>query len=155
MRNVRRRDETGQVAGIELLPFGLLVFVVGALFLAQLWAVFDAKSAADAAARAAVRTFVESTAARGADGAYADAADAGRRAIVSHGRDPGRAEITPLGRLDLERCSRVTIEVSYAVPIIELPLLAGFGDGITVRARHSELVDPFRDGLAGEVTCVG
>ena len=40
-------------------PFGLLIFVVGSLLIANAWAVVDAKFATDAAARQAVRTFVE------------------------------------------------------------------------------------------------
>ena len=35
-------DDRGQVGGIEALPFGLLVFVVGALLVANTWAVVDA-----------------------------------------------------------------------------------------------------------------
>ena len=45
------RDESGQ-AGIEVLPFGILTFVVGALLVANAWAVIDAKIAVSAAARA-------------------------------------------------------------------------------------------------------
>ena len=44
MRRMRRwdglmADDRGQVGGIEALPFGLLVFVVGALLVANAWAV--------------------------------------------------------------------------------------------------------------------
>ena len=59
MSSRRCRGDAGQVGGIEALPFGLLVFVVGALLIANAWAVVDAKFATDAAARQAVRTFVE------------------------------------------------------------------------------------------------
>ena len=34
----RRRSDRGQVGGIEVLPFGLLVFVVGTLLVANVWA---------------------------------------------------------------------------------------------------------------------
>jgi hypothetical protein len=34
-----RGDDRGQVGGIEVLPFGLLVFVVGTLLVANAWAV--------------------------------------------------------------------------------------------------------------------
>ncbi|MGZ4694068.1 MAG: hypothetical protein ACXWA3_10620, partial [Acidimicrobiales bacterium] len=53
-----RRDDRGQLAGIEVLPFGVLVFVVGALLITNAWAVVDAKIAVDAASREAVRTYV-------------------------------------------------------------------------------------------------
>jgi hypothetical protein len=36
----RARSDAGQVGGIEALPFGLLVFVVGATLVANAWAVF-------------------------------------------------------------------------------------------------------------------
>jgi hypothetical protein len=48
------------MAGIEALPFGFLVLVAGSLLLANAWAVVDAKFAASAAAREAVRVYVES-----------------------------------------------------------------------------------------------
>lgn len=150
----RTRDESGQIAGIELLPFGLLVFVIGVLFFAQVWAVFEAKSAASSAARETTRTFVETPAGVGVAEANGISRDAGMDAMSAQGRDPSRTSIDPIGRLSLERCARVTFEVTYAVPIINIPLLNGFGDGLTVRSRHSEIVDPFRDGLTGSVTCV-
>ncbi|HCB36952.1 MAG TPA: hypothetical protein DEP66_01695, partial [Acidimicrobiaceae bacterium] len=51
-------DERG-IVGFEVLPFLVLVFMVGTLMFAQSWAVLDAKSATTAAARQAARTFVE------------------------------------------------------------------------------------------------
>ena len=152
-QQLRRRDEAGQLAGIELLPFGLLVFVVGVLFFAQIWAVFEAKTAASSAARETTRTFVETPAGVGVAEALSDSRNAGLRALMAQGRDPGRATIEPRGPLSLDRCARATFEVEYSVPIVNLPLLSGFGDGITVRSRHSEIVDPFRDGLRGAASC--
>lgn len=60
----RWRDESGFVGGFEALPFGFLVFVAGTLLLVNAWAVFDSHLAASAAAREAVRSFVESDDAR-------------------------------------------------------------------------------------------
>ncbi|MFZ6003798.1 MAG: hypothetical protein ACOYXM_07655 [Actinomycetota bacterium] len=143
----RCRGEQGQVGGIEALPFGLLIFVLGALLIANAWAVVDAKFATDGAARQAARTFVEGT-----DLARAlSAADAAARASISgHGRDPDRAEVHPLGAPVLARCERAVFEVTYAVPALSLPLIGGYGRSpFRVRSTHSELVDPFRSGLAG------
>ena len=53
------RDERGQAGGVEALPFGLLIFVVGALLVASAWVVVDAKLAVVSAAREAARTYVE------------------------------------------------------------------------------------------------
>src|SRR5690606_2186473 len=47
---VTRRGERGQVAGIEALPFGLLIFVAGTLLVVNIWGVVDTKFAADTAA---------------------------------------------------------------------------------------------------------
>ncbi len=137
----------GQVGGIEALPFGVLIFVLGSLLIANAWAVVDAKFATDAASRQATRTFVE-----GAEpvGALRAAVDAGRQAIEGHGRDPDRAVIAPDGTPLLVRCERVTFTVTYEVPALSLPLIGGFGRSpFRVRSSHSELVDPFRDGLPG------
>lgn len=142
IRGVDWRDDGGQVAGIEALPLGVLIFVVGALLVANAWAVIDTKMAVTSAAREAARTFVESTD-RGSALARADAA--AREAIVSLGRDPSRLELSGgEGARALDRCNRVTFTAAYPLRAIRLPLIGGLGD-ITVRASHTEVVDPFRD----------
>lgn len=144
----RWRGDRGQVGGIEALPFGLLIFVAGSLLIANAWAVVDAKLATDAAARQAARTFVEGT---DEHLAFDAAADAGRSAIAGHGRDPDRAEITPIGAFGLARCERATFEATYEVPALSIPFIGGYGTApFAVRSTHSEIVDPFRSGLAGE-----
>lgn len=144
----RCRGDRGQVGGIEALPFGLLIFVLGSLLIANAWAVIDAKFATDAAARQAARTFVEGT---DADTALAAAVDAGLASIAGHGRDPERASIRPRGALMLNRCERAVFEATYVVPALSLPVIGGYGRApFVVRSTHSELVDPFRSGLAGD-----
>ena len=149
MTPVRRcRGELGQVGGIEALPFGVLIFVLGSLLIANAWAVLDVKFATDAASRQAARTFVEGTA---VDTALTEAEQAGRAAVEAHGRDPDRARIAPIGDLHLVRCARATFEAVYEVPALSIPLIGGWGRApFTVRSSHSELVDPFRNGLPGE-----
>lgn len=144
----RCAGDRGQVGGIEALPFGLLIFVLGSLLITNAWAVVDAKFATDAAARQAARTFVE-----GNDQvlAFEAALAAGRAVIEGHGRDPSRAVIAPVGTFELERCERATFEAVYDVPALSIPLIGGFGAApFTVRSTHSEVVDPFRSGLDGE-----
>ena len=160
---VRRGGDAGQVAGIEAIPFGILVFVVGALLIANLWAVIDAKSAVDAAAREATRSYVEShvdgTTTRSA--AADTAVDAGLAALEARGRDPSQAtvELTSLdgvgGQGGFTRCARATFTASYQVPALTIPWIGGFGDGFTVTSRHSELVDPFRGGVPGSAEACG
>ncbi|HEX2048114.1 MAG TPA: hypothetical protein VHF27_10135 [Acidimicrobiales bacterium] len=135
------RDERGQV-GIEL-PFGVLTFVVGALLVANAWAVIDAKMAVSAAAREATRAFVEAPI--DADPlALADAA--ARSAIEGAGRDPGQLVLTPLDA-QFARCETVRFEASYHIPAVVVPWVGGFGSGFTATARHAEVVDPYRTGV--------
>ena len=138
-----RRDESGQVAGIEAIPFGLLTFVVGALFVANAWAVIDAKMAVSAAAREATRAFVEAP----VDGDALSLADAAARsAIAGAGRDPGQLVLTLLDGT-FARCETVRFQASYRLPAIHVPWIGGFGSGFTASARYAEVVDPYRTGV--------
>lgn len=144
----RLRGDRGQVGGIEALPFGLLVFVVGGLLVANAWAVVDAKLATDAAAREAARAYVEAPDATSAERAAQAAA---RAAITGHGRDGDRATVRPVGPLRFARCARATFEVGYEVPALSLPFIGGLGPSpLTVRSQRSEVVDPYRDDVPGE-----
>lgn len=137
-----RRSESGQ-AGMEVIPFGVLTFVVGALLVANAWAVVDAKMAVSAAAREATRAFVEAP----VDGdpvALADAA--ARSAIAGAGRDPAKLTLTPLEAV-FARCETVRYEASYQIPAVKVPWVGGFGAGFTATARHAEVVDPYRSGV--------
>jgi Mg2+/Co2+ transporter CorC len=152
------RDDQGLVGGVEAIPLGLLVFVVGALIVANAWSVVDAKLAAGAAAREATRDYVEAqvTDPGGSAHAEAQAVAAGLAAFEAHGRDPGRADVSLTGSEHpaggYQRCARVTFTASYEVPALSIPWVGGFGSGFDVSARHSELVDPFRDGVPGDTT---
>jgi hypothetical protein len=148
-------DERGQAAGVEVLPFGLLVFVVGALVVANAWAVIDAKLAVTSAAREAARTYVEAPADSTPDEALAAARHAARAAFEAQrgsSRPPEVRLVSGIGQ-SRQRCAPVVAEASFRVPAITVPWIGGFGRGITVRARHREIVDPFRRGLSGTATC--
>ena len=153
MRSPQRRcrGEAGQVGGIEVLPFGFLVFVSATLMFANVWGVVDAKFAVTAAARESARAFVE------ADSAEAAASAATRRAeetLVAYGRGGDRATIeAPSLAEPFGRCARVTIVVSYEVPVIAIPFIGGFGSIAPVEATHTEVVDPYRGGLDGPTSC--
>jgi hypothetical protein len=140
-----QRTESGQ-AGIEVVPFGLLTFVVATLLVANAWAVVDAKIAVSSAAREATRAYVEATSEVDPLGvAHAAARDAVRGA----GRDPERLVLTPL-EATFARCATVRFEASYRLPAVRLPWLGGIGT-FTARARHAEVVDPFRTGVPRSV----
>jgi hypothetical protein len=143
-----RRDECGQ-GGIEAVALGVLVFIAGVLIVANAWGVLDAKFAASSAAREAARAYVEAP-----DAALAlpTADAAAREAMAGHGRAPGKASVV-LVEGAFARCQRVTFEVRYPVPALTIPFLGAAGSGFTAKARHSEIVDPYRSGLAGRASC--
>jgi hypothetical protein len=138
-----RRDEAGQFAGVETLPFGLLVFIVGVLLVANAWAVVDAKLAVVSAAREATRAYVESPP---ESDPVARAEAAARSAVEGAGRDPSRLTLTPLDA-DFRRCAEVRFEARYPIPLLTLPFVGGYGSGFTAVARHGEIVDPYRSGV--------
>jgi hypothetical protein len=149
MRRIRR-TESGQ-AGMEVIPFGLLTFVVGVLLVANAWAVIDAKMAVSAAAREATRAFVEAPV---DDDPLALADAAARSAVAGAGRDPAKLVLTPLDAV-FARCETVRFEASYRIPAIQVPWVGGFGSGFTATARHAEVVDPYRTGVPRTVNgCV-
>lgn len=142
------QDERGQAGGIEVLPFGVLIFVVGALLVASAWAVIDAKLAVVSAAREAARTYVEGEDAASAEQAAIAAAE---EAMANHGRDGG-VDVTIDAPAAFTRCATVQVRATYQVPAVPLPWIGGLGE-IQVSSTHSERVDPFRDGLVGAAQC--
>ena len=152
---LEHRGERGQVAGIEALPFGLLVFVVGTLLIVNLWGVVDAKFATDAAAREATRYIVESVRVdRDPAAVRAGAEEVADRTLADHGRRRRPTVVVDPTTGTFARCDRVVVTVSTSVPAIRLPFIGGFGDAFDVVASHSELVDPTRSGAGGAAECV-
>jgi hypothetical protein len=148
---VRRGDdgESGFAGGLEGLLFGLLLFVVGTLLVAAAWAAVDTKFAVDAAARQAVRSYVEA-----ADSAVAgpQAQEAAVATLAGYGHSGSAASVRVIEG-SFARCTRVTIQVSEPSPMLVLPWIGRVGSAGRVSAVHSELVDPFRSGLPGTSTC--
>ena len=143
------RGDDGFAGGFEGLLFGMLVFVAGTLLVAYAWGVVATKTATGEAARQAARTYVE---APDASVATAQADQAAAAALAGYGRDPSRATVD-LVQGGFARCQRITIEVSYPAPLFQLPFIGSLGRGMSVQSRHSELVDPYRSGLAGSSAC--
>lgn len=147
----RARGDRGQVGGIEVLPFGFLVFVGATLLFVNVWGIIDAKFAVTAAAREAARAFVEAD-------TEAAAVQAARRrgteTLRAYGRDGERSSVgSPTLDEPFSRCARVTITVTYRLPALTIPFIGGLGSLAPVEATHTEIVDPFRSGLAGATTC--
>lgn len=147
---LRWDGEAGAAGGFEAIPFGVLIFVLGTLLVANAWALIDAKFAVAAAAREATRAFVEAD--PSAD-PLQDARDAAAATLTAYGRDPARMGLDPAG--EFARCQRVSMTVTYPVPVVVLPGLTPLGSGLEATSTHSEIVDPLRSGLEGEATCVG
>ena len=87
--------ENGAAGNIEMLPFCLLIFIIGTLLIANAWAVIDTRTAVSSAAREATRSYVESS--------NAGAAQANARQAASGTRWSGTAATPEYG-------SRFTIE---------------------------------------------
>lgn len=147
---VRWDGETGAVGGFEAIPFGVLIFVLGTLLVANAWALIDAKFAVAAAAREATRAFVEADPA--AD-PLQEARTAAAATLDAYGRDPGLMELDSVG--EFARCEQIRMTVTYPVPVVVLPGLTPLGEGLEATSTYSEIVDPLRSGLEGEATCVG
>ena len=146
----RLRGDAGQVGGIEVLPFGFLLFVSVTLLLVNVWGVIDTKLAVTSAAREAARAYSESDDERSARlAAVARATEP----LTAYGRSVDRASIDVPVLPQLERCARVTVTVSYEVPGIAIPFLGGLGGSRTVTSSFTELVDPYRGRLAGVARC--
>lgn len=148
---VRSRGDDGFAGGFEGLLFGMLLFVGGTLLVAFAWAVVDTKSATVEAARQAARSYVLAPDPSSAAASAQQAADA---ALSGYGRDPSRARVAVTSGV-FERCGRITITISYPAPLFYLPFVGSVGTGDWVKSDNSELVDPFRSGLAGVAQCAG
>lgn len=142
-------DDRGAAGNLEVLPFSLLVFVVGSLLITNAWAVVDARMAVSAASREATRAYTESP-----DGgaAAANAQRAAAETIAGHGRDPSRLKLD-IQTSGFARCAPVTIRAGYEVPAMHLPWIGGYGHGFDVWSTHTERIDPYRSGLAGAARC--
>ena len=153
--SARNNGERGQVAGIEALPFGLLIFVAGVLLLVNIWGVVDTKFAADSAAREATRHVVEVARLDVDDRTLvADTKAAAERTFADHGKHSALQVDVSADNGVFQRCSRVQVRVTTSVPAIRLPFFGGFGEAFEIVATHSELVDPTRSGVAGRAVCV-
>ncbi|MEZ5176864.1 MAG: hypothetical protein R2746_00895 [Acidimicrobiales bacterium] len=148
-RSTSLDDEHGFAGGIEVLPFAVLVFVLGTLLIANAWAVVDAKLAVESSAREAARTYVEAgSAARG----EADALASARRAFEASGRDPRDLRVHVVVQ-EYVRCAPVEVEVTYEVRAVRLPVIKGLGHDFSVTGRHREIIDPFAAGFGEENRC--
>jgi hypothetical protein len=152
VRRVRTRvdwtSDAGQMGGVEMLPFGLLIFVGGSLLVLNLWSVITTKMALNAAAREAAHAVAESTGAGGQTQIDREADDAARGAMRTFfDREPAGFN-SPSIQYDKQglwqRCQRFTVTVSFDAPIVNVPFLGAMGPTKTVTASQASRVDPYR-----------
>ncbi|MGQ0744765.1 MAG: hypothetical protein ACT4OS_10615 [Acidimicrobiales bacterium] len=135
------RSSLGQ-AGVEVLGLAAVASVMLILLVANAWAVVEAKSRAEVAARHGARAVAE-RAARPHAWAQAEA-----EAVALFEAGGGSAEWIGMALIDgsLRRCQTVVVEVRARVPAVGLGKL--FPAATTVTGRSSSLVDPLAHGLA-------
>jgi hypothetical protein len=137
MRTARERGQ----ATIETVLLALLLLVPLVWALGVLADLHRGALATTAAAREAG---FEAARASDADSARTAINEAVDRAFTDHGLDPANAEVRWSGSR-LERGTAVQVQVGYAVPVTQAPLLGRIaGPSIHVHARHVARVDPFR-----------
>lgn len=150
----RWRDESGVIAGSEALIFGVLIFLGGSITVLNAWAVADAKMAVTSAAREGARAAVDAPAGTTGGPLLVVVDSAARAALASQGKDAANLTGPPRVSGAVQRCASITVEVDYSVQGIRGPWFGSFGGrSIEVTGRHTEVVDPFRSGLAGEAGC--
>jgi len=137
-------DQRGATGGFEIIPFGFLIFVLGAVMMINSWTVIDSWMAVSAAAREGARTYVESD----PTSAWGDAQIAVQGVMDDYGRG-GRALPATRSSTDYNRCQVVTVTASYDIALINAPFIGSFGSFTTVESSHSERIDPFRSGDFG------
>lgn len=137
----RCRGDRGQAAGVEAIPFGILVFVTGTLLAVNVWSAVDARAAVDAAARDYLRAYTaadDGATARVRGRRAAEASLAARRsATAARVADPTE----PFGP-----CRVATVSVELDTPAIRAPFVGGLGT-TTVRSIRRELVQPYGTAL--------
>jgi hypothetical protein len=140
--DAKRPNNEAGLGSVEVLPIGLLVMVTITMLVINAWAIVDAKMGVISAARQAARTTVET-----ADTSRGEAA--GNEAWRSTGRSE---DISVRLGGTIRRCGRIVATAEVNIPPIPLGFLDTWRP-ISVRATHSEVVDPYRGKLAGEASC--
>lgn len=151
LRQARRHDERGVVAGAEGVAFGVLVMLAGATLLINAWAVIDTRIALDSAAREYLRAYSEAD-------SPTEASAAGDHAmrLVLDGRHTATASLsvtTPRPE-DFGPCAPAVVTLTLVVPSIRLPFVGAFGEH-RVSVRHVELIDAHREVDAGSSYSLG
>ena len=134
----RQPDERGQVGGVESIPFGVLVFIVGTLIAVNGWAWLSTHRAADSIAREYLRTYTEQHSETEARAAASDVAG-----IIIESRSISPDRVTINAPTTHEPCELAEVTVAIAIPAMRLPFITNLG-ARTVAVTHVERMDPYR-----------
>ena len=137
----RARNDRGQVAGVETVAIGVLVFVAGLLIATNAWSVLTTRQTADSIAREYIRAYSEQPTRLAALAAGRRAAETVRS---SHRIDPARLTIDE--PTTFAPCARVGVTAVIRVPLARLPFLGAVG-GYDVTVTQRERIDPYRAGI--------
>lgn len=150
--------EDGFIAGADTLIVGTLVFVTGLVIIINTWSLMDSKFAVDAAARETVRYLAEAPVGLSNEAMENHARDIANATMAGHGKDPAvtviQVDLPSMAQVRT-RCARITVSVTQKVPTMRVPFVgsSAFGNLWSVTSDHTEIVDPFRSGLAGAAAC--
>jgi hypothetical protein len=144
-------NQRGVVGGVEVLPFGLLIFVAGTLVILHAFSIVNAKLAVADAAREGARAAIDNVE---ADQAASVATAAARRAFGGSGLPQDQLFVTITGP-PAGRCGLLAVTAAYRVPGIRVPVVSAFRHPTTVRSTYREHVERFGSGATGDATCGG
>lgn len=135
------RGERGQMAGLETLPFGVLVFISGTLLVVNAWAIVTNRTTADSIAREYLRAYTKAT-------TRTDALASGQRVVDAlvdaRGLPRDRVRIEPPATW--AACDVAVVTVHLTVPEVRAPFLGGFGSTDLV-VTHRDRIDAYRQGV--------
>ena len=139
----RCAGDRAQAAGIETIPFGILVFVSVTLLIVNAWGVVTNQGAADAIAREYLRAY---TAADDREAALAAGEHVARLVADDRGLSAGRVHLTEPTAWG--PCAIAQVTVTLDEPEIRAPFLGGFGTS-ELTVTHRDRIDAFRAGVSG------
>jgi hypothetical protein len=133
--------DRGQAAGVEALPFGVLVFVTGTLIAVSAWGVVTARGLADSVAREYLRGYTRATSAT-------QAGTEGRRlaAAVMAARSVEASRVTITEPTNFVACAPATVRVRIVVPLLRAPFVGDLTE-TAVEVERTDRVDPYRVGV--------
>ena len=137
MRPRRTSSERGQ-AGIETIPFGVLVFVGGMLLVVNVWSILDARMTVDSAARDYLRAYTNS---RNANEGRAAGDRAVRATVAARGRRGDELSVHAPSEA-FGPCHPATVTVTLSLPAVRIPFLGSLG-ATDVSSTESELIAPY------------